>query len=141
MITQKYTITFVNYPGGIRLGYAEDMLVSVEIEMELSGEQHEWFWSRVPIFLKELDRLKNAKIKIINEPIDLSFEVFWDQYDYKVGKRSRAKKLWEAMSASERVSCLLKIKAYKFWLAHKNVDTVYPETWLSQRRWENTFKL
>lgn len=70
---------------------------------------------------------------------DLSFERFWSAYGNKVGRKDRAKKLWSLLSDTERNQVLLAIPRYKYWLSSRPIEMVYPETFLSQRRWENDF--
>jgi len=73
---------------------------------------------------------------------DLSFTAFWTTYDYKIGNKSRAEATWNKLKTEERNACMLKVKQYKNWLkVNPTIAHLYAETFLSQRRWENEFKI
>jgi hypothetical protein len=79
--------------------------------------------------------------KLLLVPEDLSFQRFWETYGHKVGKKARVEKLWNALSEGDKIKCLAAIPRYKAWLAQRpNMEMLYPETFISQRRFENTFK-
>lgn len=92
----------------------------------------------------KLERLKrfSTQFKFDLKPVpqDLSFEIYWEAYSHKVGKKERAKKLWEALPEKDKIMCLQSIPRYKSWLAFRNIEMLYPETYLSQRRFENQYK-
>lgn len=102
-----------------------------------------WLLTTAPTERKRLEAFgQNYKSKLQIIPIleDLSFDAFWKAYAYKIGKKARAEKLWELMSEGERTEALKAIPRYKRWLAlRQTVEQLYPETYLSQRRWENEF--
>ena len=102
-----------------------------------------WLLTSVPTEHKHLGTFGHnykSKVQIIPILEDLSFDAFWKAYAYKIGKKARAEKLWELMSEGERTEALKAIPRYKRWLASRQtVEQLYPETYLSQRRWENEF--
>lgn len=73
-------------------------------------------------------------------PVDLSFERFWEQYDYKIGAKERTRSLWNKLSVESRVKALHRIGAYKQWSTQKNYDLAYPERYLSKSLYEGEFK-
>ncbi len=138
----KYLIEFRNTKGGVILGYHRSLLHHVDIQCELSVMQLNWLWDKfLPFTESELENVRDPKIKITRMAKDLSFEAFWDRFAYKVGKKARAEKLWEALKEDERASALHAVDRYKQFIAHTNTAQAYAETWLAQRRWENEFKL
>lgn len=70
---------------------------------------------------------------------DVTFDRFWNQYAYKVGNKARAVKLWNALPEMERILALGAIAAQRRHSESRRTDMPYPETYLSQRRWENQF--
>ncbi len=104
-----------------------------------------WFLDNLPrgtILLEGFIKEWHGRIKVTEMPPDLSFVRFWEVYGYKVGKKEKVIQLWQALSDEDRAKCLLKIPIYKQWLAQKpNMERLYPQTFLSQRRWENDFRL
>lgn len=69
---------------------------------------------------------------------DLSFERFWEEYAYKVGKKDRCKRKWESMPDEEKVKALKHLKKYSFFLAERpHMEKKYPETYLNTAEWNN----
>ncbi|MEO1517676.1 MAG: hypothetical protein AAFV95_21810 [Bacteroidota bacterium] len=126
-----------------KLSYEGNILVGVQKmpgTIMDTNEQKNWFWDWVPRDINELGKIDGSqKVTFKQIPPDLSFERFWDAYGYKVGKKSKAAQLWNAMSEVERILCLGIIARYDFWLAAKGIEKAYPTTFLGQRRWENYF--
>ena len=80
---------------------------------------------------KETTSIEVAK----KEDENLSFEVFWDLYDKKVGK-TKAQKLYDALSVEDRKAIMAHIPLYK----KSRPDKQYrknPETFLRNRAWED----
>jgi hypothetical protein len=104
-------------------------------------------WPWIPSTMDKLETLrtstKHGNDYTISECApDTSFTSFWEDYNYKVGSKAKAEKLWNAMTESERVAALSAIGKYGRWLTLKNnMEKAYPETWLRQRRWENNYKI
>ena len=69
--------------------------------------------------------------------IDLSFEKFWNTYGYKRGNIERCKKLWTKLSNHERILALGFVRKLKSVYEKEGKESPYPETYLSQKRWEN----
>ena len=86
----------------------------------------------------EFDPMKKAGciVKDITE-IDLSLDKFWNVYGYKRGNLIRTKKLWEKLSTHERILALGFIAKLKQVYERERKEMPYPETYLSQKRWEN----
>ena len=70
---------------------------------------------------------------------DVTFVHFWNRYSYKVGNKARAMKLWNALPEMERLLALGAIEKQRRHSESRRTDMPYPETYLSQRRWENQF--
>jgi hypothetical protein len=120
------------------------MLAGFEVEGFPTGEQLQWILSRFPYhesLLGELKRsLKQARIAKVEE--DLSFDNFWNKYNYKVGNKKRAEKLWDQLSDADKAKVFTNINSYDNFLARRqNQEKLYPETYLSQRRFENSYAI
>lgn len=84
---------------------------------------------------------KAKSMKAQHIPPELTFSVFWDAYGYKVGNRKRAEKLWDRMTDGQRLKALVCIPEYDKYLARKkSMEKTYPETFLSQERYETDFR-
>lgn len=138
----KYLVETRSNTGGIILGYQNGLLHMVDIQTpNLEEKQVKWIWNWVPMLESDAMHYKNEKIWITKMAEDLSFEAFWNKFDYKIGKKERAENLWKALRTDEKGAALKCIPKYKHWIATQNIKPTYPETWLSQRRWENEFKI
>ena len=127
--------------GCFRVTYTDDHLMkSIENLTNISTESDLFSrLSKIPLSDIHLPALKQKGIRIDLVPDNLTFEHFWNSYGNKVGDKKRTQKLWDNLPDSDRVAALAKIKAYDIWLSKNTIAKVYPETYLSQRRWENDF--
>lgn len=73
-----------------------------------------------------------AEPRPINDP---EFEVFWEAYDYKVG-REAAHKAWKRMHPTERESARKQAPLYAAATPDKKYRK-HPATWLNGRCWED----
>lgn len=142
-----YTIEFKNVEGLGILRYDEKGgLVAMDIsKMKIPAEHKYWFLGWLPYTLTDLETKKDTqRLKVTFKEVksDLSFKAFWDTYGNKIGKKPRAEKLWDLLTEIERARALQAIPKYKFWLANNTgVTMLHPTTFLSQRRFENEFKV
>jgi len=143
---EKYTITIKkNTTATALVGYEEGVCMLVQITTPgLKPEQTGWILKTIPPFEGDLPVLELAMpfIRVEHVPQDLTFNAFWETYGYKVGKRERAAKLWAALDDAQRAKCIRSIPKYNQWLSTKfNMERLYPETYLSQKRYDNEFKI
>lgn len=131
-----YIIHGQTFKGNVTLQYDEsDRLRMIILDTEMTDEQHSRFIRQIPLFEKDfLYRAERSGIHLSVQPPDLSFEVFWKKYDYKVGNKQRTEKLWNTLSDAEKVSALRAVPFYNNFLGIKRLDKAYPETWLNQKR-------
>lgn len=117
-------------------------LIEYKLEGELSDMQLSWLFNHFPfaeVVLRRHGKLPEFKLTEIQP--DLSFNAFWDKYAHKVGNKKRVEKLWNGLSEPEKAAVFPAIKRYNFYLANRpGMQRTYPETFLSQRRWENEYK-
>nr|BFF39047.1 hypothetical protein BACY1_08520 [Tenacibaculum mesophilum] len=112
------------------------------VEGELDDQQKKWlfYYTRFPYTenkIKSWNKVyKNFEV-IIGEP-DLSFDTFWNLYNYKVGKL-QAKKAWDKLSKSDQLKAIKQIKAYDGMLYRKKIQKANPATYLNQRRFDDEF--
>jgi hypothetical protein len=80
-------------------------------------------------------------LEVIEETPNIPFSTFWDAYGLKIGRKERCEKLWKLMTDVEKNLAFNGIKKYNDWLTRNaNIQKLYPETFLNQRRWENEYK-
>lgn len=128
-----YIIHGQSFKGNVTLEYDHnDRLVLISFECEMTDAQHTQFIKAVPLFEADfIERATKSGVVYTVKPVDLSFELFWNTYNYKVGDKGRAEKLWTKLSEAEKVCALKAIPAYNRFLQLKNVGKAYAETWLN----------
>ncbi len=137
-----YTMTAKNYPSVMQFKYDLNGLLKTfkVLEGELNEEQRAFLFSRRFPYneskIQKWQKLDNVEL-VIGSP-DLSFEVFYDQYKYKVGKL-KAQRAWDKLSKADRISCLKSLKAYDDYLFRKKIAKAYPATYINQRKFEDEF--
>jgi hypothetical protein len=82
-----------------------------------------------------LAKFANVVIQQVDE--DLSFERFYNTYDYKISKRSTAEKSWNKLSDTNKLLALKFIPKYEAQLRKTGIGKKYPETYLNQEIWNN----
>lgn len=136
----RHIVTSKAFDGEIEFRYDDFGLCFYENRAAMSSLQLIHLFKNFPVGVNQLEGLlKSSKtLTLTRLSIVMEFTIFWEAYAYKVGKKARAEKIWKALNDSDRVLAIEAIKPYDRWLSSKhNLEKVYPETYLSQRRWEN----
>jgi len=74
----------------------------------------------------------NVNVTVNDNDINISFDVFWDLYDKKVGEKGKLKKKWQSLSDNERELAIKHIPDYKI----AQPDKIYrkdPSTYLNNK--------
>lgn len=110
-----------------------------DIDSKLIEKQRNWIWNFVPKTTTELAAKTAKEIKITKIESELSFDAFWDLYNYKLGNKKRAKAHWDKLTETKKALVMQKVKEYNFYMLHKSHDKVFAERFLSEKRYENDF--
>ena len=114
--------------------------VAFKFDCETTDELWNFIFDNFPTRQEILQHPNFKNFQKIEVPADLSFTAFWNSYNYKVGNKERARKLYELLDDNTRTLVLSGIKRYSSYLASRpNMEKAYAETFLNQRRWENSF--
>ncbi|WP_080058312.1 hypothetical protein [Spirosoma aerolatum] len=141
---RRYLLTSTRFEGELSFAYdSEGILQAFSCEARLSNDQRDWLHSRFPFqeygFRALVNDSKTLIIKLVDA--DLSFAHFWESYGYKVGHKSRAEKLWAKLPDSDKLKVLESIPGYVYYIQTRpHMEQLYPETYLSQRRFETDYK-
>lgn len=76
-------------------------------------------------------------LTINHEPltnINISFDEFWDLYDYKKGKKDKVERKWNSLKDSERIAIMGNIPAYKLSTPDKRFRK-QPMVYLNNEAW------
>lgn len=139
---KTYAITSQRFEGQILFKYGiNGNLIGFEIEAELSDVQLTWLYQRLPLTYPELvqfSKAPNSQMKLVEVPQDLSFETFWQRYNYKVGK-AEAEKAWGKLAEVDKSLALQRIAAYDGFLMRKGTAKVWPERYIKKRYFDNNY--
>lgn len=131
--TAKATVAY--FPNG--------SLQSLTLAEPYDPEILEWFMQFCPVSADRLrERMPGIKGKLLIKeiPTDLSFNRFWEEYGYKVGRKEKVMALWAGLDEITRIKIFEVIPRYRQWLANKrNMEQSYAETWLRNKRWEDKY--
>lgn len=137
----KYFLYSEKITDKIALNYVGGLLKYIEFSDGLTDVQYGWFLKNVPhneAYVANFAQVGNFQVYAVHS---YTFEDFWEMYGYKVGKKERVKKLWENLTEIEQGKCMVSIPKYKRWLnKNEGIAQCYPETYLSQKRWENEYE-
>ncbi|WP_338875690.1 hypothetical protein WBJ53_08690 [Spirosoma sp. SC4-14] len=140
----RYLLTSTLFEGEMAFSYDEGgNLVNFTNDAQLNEMQRTWLKSRFPMGRNDLTLLvhdsKTLTVQLISA--DLSFAHFWEEYGYKVGHKTRVQKLWDKLPDADKLKALEAIAPYSYYLSTRpNMERLYPETFLSQRRFETDYK-
>ena len=84
---------------------------------------------------KQITTNKNYK-ELKNTIINISFDQFWNLYDYKVGSKVKLKKKWDGLSDSDRNHIIKHIPQYIKTTPDKKFRK-HPATYLNNQGWED----
>lgn len=129
-VSSAITFLFVFDSNGVIVEYKSNFKSNAKTVPFLKA--HFPFESKSLQYFKES---KSFKLEEINQ--DLSFINFWNTYKHKVGNKKRAERLWDLLSDTDKAKALNYIKRYENILLQGNVQKLYPETYLNQRRFDN----
>lgn len=137
---KRYSLITPKVPGNVALlDYnLEGKLMSITFNEDCEPTWIEKIGRSMPVYdqLLKSEFFKGCQIKDITY-IDLSFPVFWNHYNYKVGNKKRVEKRWNELDDQEKILALGYVRRYRRWCLRKRIDFCYPETYINQRRWEN----
>jgi hypothetical protein len=138
----KYLITFIKQEANTLLEYNDDgYLIKYELTPGTFEKlQFAFLSSKFPKNLVNIQhwidaKLPNVVIKVVDE--DLSFERFYNLYDHKISKRSRAESAWNALSKVDKALAIAYLPKYETHLRKTGVNKKYPETYLNSEVWNN----
>ncbi|NJM14038.1 MAG: hypothetical protein HC896_00395 [Bacteroidales bacterium] len=133
---REFILTSKNFEGSLTFGYNEnEVLLSFANNAELNDGQVDFLCKNFPFRLCYLNMFAGEKGKI-EEITDVSFENFWDIYNYKTDKIN-ALKFWDKMPNNDKLDAINGIKRYKTRCLMKNTAMIYAVRYLRNRRWED----
>jgi hypothetical protein len=139
---KKYAVTSSSFTGEVYYTFDDNgLLVCMELKSIVEPAIHAKLCAVVPQTEVTLLKWKqsNTKLVITEVGLDISFENFWNRYNYKVGKKE-AEAAWKKLSDAKKVKAIASIVLYDKYLAGKGIDKIYPERYLKKERFEDEYK-
>jgi hypothetical protein len=87
-------------------------------------------------YAKHMETETENRTITINENINIDFEWFWNDYEKKVGDKSRLKSKWNKLTDEERQNAMNYIELYKQSVPDKQFRK-NPETFLNNKSWND----
>jgi len=114
----------------------EGLIERFENHATLDMKQWHWLHDNFPFTFDGLERMK-GKTGQIEEDIEITFDLFWDKYDHKHGK-VKAREKWNKLDDNARYRAIQFIPRYTQQCNADRIAKLYPQGYLSQRRWEDS---
>ncbi len=133
----NYLIKHSKHPFKLLLKYNKTGRLYAYEASEIQDDQLDYFLKNLPVLESKVKAFKNVGLIVLQQIEELTFETFWELYDYKVGNKTRAIKLFNALSEAEKQEAISGVKRYNAWLQTQTTAKLYPETFLNQKRWMN----
>lgn len=116
---------------------SKGLLNEFKIGGEVTEAQHDFLIKSLPLNLSGIGLFSKDIFRIEEVPIDVSFEAFWEAYDYKVGKKKMCESKWNTMTEDEKIKAILYIPRYNVHLLKTQIQKAYPHTYLNQNYYDN----
>lgn len=138
---KKYHITSDRFKGYVELIYNDGILAHVNFtNAEMQMETAKMFIRCISLHQENVSDNFGGSTKIIESDVEITFDMFWKQYQKKINK-ARAVKLWDKMTVSDRAAAYVGIRPYnKYLFENKWRSKADPETYLRNRYWENEYE-
>jgi hypothetical protein len=81
-------------------------------------------------------KLSKDKVKLSKDKGEIEFDIFWDAYEKKVGKKDKLIKKWDKLSEEQKIKILSHIELYKKATPNKQYRK-NPETYLNNESWND----
>ena len=145
---KRYIITRNDYPGQeVEVCYNETLVLQ-KIDFSnmpsFTPKHVHWLKANIPTVLSDpmvqfmqLMDASDGKLHITETAFDVSFNTFWEAYNYKRHKKD-AQKLYERLSYADKVRCIDSIKPYHIYRTKKGewLQQMLPDTYISKREFE-----
>ncbi|RIV21364.1 hypothetical protein DYU11_18330 [Fibrisoma montanum] len=138
----RYTITSTSFEGELTFTYNEEGILTGFFNDATLSEKHlDWLHRNFPVVQVLLERMagNSETLTIRLTTNEVTFEQFWEAYNYKVDKQE-AKKAFDKLTKDEQIKAFETIPSYNFYLMMRpNTNRLYPATYL-RGKFENDYK-
>lgn len=140
-MVKTYEYFSKGFGSNVQVTYKDGVIQKVELEDTepevVNSGTHPDALAKCYFFIYEegfLEATKN-KLKIKEITRQITFEMFWDAYNYKTSGKEEAKRAWAKLSKINQVMAFDYIKQYEAQLKLNPVSKLYGSTYLNAKRW------
>ena len=138
----KYLIEHAKFKKPILIGFNQFGIICFYDGADLDEPQSKWFTANLPLRETDLQWYgkKHQYLRIKPVAMDTSFEAAYEAYNLKIGKKEKARKLWDDLPEVERQLFFRMIGDYKAYLTKTGYGQAYFEVFLRNHYWKNDYK-
>jgi hypothetical protein len=139
---KKFIITSERIGGEIELYYEEEVVSAISFsKAQMTAVQKRAFLNEVPVLLADLEAfVLQRNITCIASSITITFDMFWDKYNFKVDKK-RAQAIWDKLTNNQQIAAFYGIDKYKRYLKRTDWrNQMEAKSYLRNERWEDEWK-
>lgn len=119
----------------VTISYYDGMLKAVDIETVNTERQANETTNFVTKESNFLEHAKARNIKITKTDRVITFEMFWDKYDYKASGKKEAQTSWSKLSQRDQQGAYDWITPYFSQIKLENKPKLHASSYLNKQRW------
>lgn len=119
----------------VTISYYDGMLKAVDIETVNTERQANETTNFVTKESNFLEHAKARNIKITKADRVITFEIFWDKYDYKASGKKEAQTAWNKLSQRDQQGAYDWITPYFSQIKLENKPKLHASSYLNKQRW------
>lgn len=139
---KRYSITSSAFEGELTFAYDEsDVLTGFFNAATMNEQQIVWLATHFPMTVSLLEQVAgmSSTLTIRLTTQEVTFQEFWDAYNYKVDRKD-AEKAWDKLTLAEKITAFERIPSYNYFLmTRRNQERMYPATYL-RGKYDNDYK-
>lgn len=138
---KTYEYFSIGFGGNVQVTYKDGVIHKVELEdteLEVvNSGTHPEALAKCYFFIYEAGFLvaTTGKLKVKEITREITFDMFWDAYNYKTSGKEEAKRAWAKLSKVNQVMAYDYIKQYESQLKLNPVSKQYGSSYLNAKRW------
>lgn len=131
---KEFMLTSPSFSGFLKFAYRENKELYSYEENAVLGSHHKSFIRKHFPWTQDKLHVLGSNTAEITEVTDLSFDRFWQLYNYKKDRAS-AERYWAKMKDIEKGRALSHVKRYRNDCAMNNREMLYAVRYLRNRRY------
>lgn len=108
------------------------LLYEFKSGFKMNHAQLEYVRDKIPFIINDINNFgKDREIEFIDN--GLTFNTFWDTYNYKLGNKKKAEQLFKQLSETDKAKAISYISKYDNTLKLTSISKAHATTYLNQR--------